>query len=199
MTARKIRSYIESVNQTLLQVDRKAIEQVLDLLKAAFCQKRAVFVIGNGGSASNASHLAQDLSKGALPELEGRRRFRVMSLVDNMAFLTAIANDMGYERVFEFQLRQFAKKGDVLIAISGSGNSPNILRAAEWAKEAGLSVVCATGFDGGKLRGMADIALHVPCDDMCKTEAVHSTLFHLIVDLLRDRLKEGPGGSACKR
>ncbi|MFH0907538.1 MAG: SIS domain-containing protein [bacterium] len=179
--------YLEKVVQAAADVDLKEARRCIDALESAYHEGRSVFVIGNGGSASNASHFAQDLSKGSVVELEGRR-FRVLSLTDNVSFITALANDIGYERVFDLQLRQFGQRGDMLVAISGSGKSPNILRAAQYARDAGIMIVGVTGFDGGPLRTLSDIRLHVPVMDMCKTEAVHSILLHLISDLLRDRL-----------
>ncbi|MCE9613627.1 MAG: SIS domain-containing protein [Lentisphaerae bacterium] len=181
-------AYLESVIRSARAVDSAAIDACLNTLEAAYREGRTVFVIGNGGSASNASHFAQDLAKGTSPDLEGKR-FKVMSLTDNVAFITALANDIGYERVFDLQLRSFAQRGDVLVAISGSGNSPNVLRAATYAKAAGLTLVAVTGFTGGALLGMADIRLHVPLNDMCQAEAVHSILFHMIIDFLRTRFK----------
>jgi len=187
-----ILSYLDAVAQVARQVDLGAVEACIDCLEKAYREGRSVFVIGNGGSASNASHLAQDLSKGALPAFPEGKRFRVLSLTDNVSFITALANDIGYERVFELQLRQFAQRGDVLIAISGSGKSPSILRALDAAEEIGLTIVGATGFSGGPLRERAQIRLHVAHDDMCQAEAVHSILLHAVVDLLRARLKAKP-------
>jgi D-sedoheptulose 7-phosphate isomerase len=179
--------YLKSVVDAAYKVDRLAVDRVLDLLEKAYLTGKSVFVIGNGGSAANASHFAQDLSKGAVPDLDGKR-FKVLSLVDNMPFVTAIANDVGYDRIFDIQLKQFARKGDVLIAISGSGNSPNIIRAAECARKMKMKVIGVTGFGGGKLIKMSDVKLHVPCNDMCKSEAVHGIFFHMIADLLKARL-----------
>ena len=181
------KEYIDSVFCAAKAVKTPEIRGVLRLLENAYRSGRSVFVIGNGGSAANASHLTEDLAKGALQDTT-KKRFRVLSLVDNTPFLTAVANDLGYERVFEFQLKQFARGGDVLIAISGSGNSPNIVRAVKCARTMKVKVVGVTGFGGGKLRKLADYPLHVPCNDMCKSEAVHAVLFHMIVDLLREKL-----------
>ncbi|MDA0578019.1 MAG: SIS domain-containing protein [Verrucomicrobia bacterium] len=179
--------YLDQVHQAARSVDPAAVDACMDCLESAYREGRGVYVIGNGGSASNATHFAQDLSKGAMPDLEKGRRFRVLSLTDNLAYLTAVGNDMGYDRVFEQQLRPFAQRGELLVAISGSGNSPSILRAVAYAKEVGLTVIAFTGFDGGKLLPMADIRVHVPLKDMCQAEAVHSIYFHMIVDLLRAR------------
>lgn len=179
--------YLEEVITASRSVDLKEVEKFVDILEQTYRHGRDVFVIGNGGSASNASHFAQDLSKGSIPDLEGKR-FRVSSFTDNVATITAISNDIGYERIFDLQLRQYARPQDVLVAISGSGNSKNIIRAAEYAKGHGLSIVGVTGFDGGKLMQLSDIRLHVPLHDMCKAEAVHSILLHMASELLRERL-----------
>lgn len=184
-----ITDYIDSVARAAAAVDTAAVEACIDCLEAAYRDGRGVYVIGNGGSAANASHFAQDLAKGALPTFPAGKRFRVLSLTDNIAFITALANDIGYEHVFELQLRQFAQSGDVLIAISGSGKSPNILRAVAAAREIGMVVVGVTGYAGGPLRENSDIRLHVPLNDMCKTEAVHSVLMHAVVDRLRERIR----------
>ena len=179
--------YLEMVIKAARSVDLRSVERFITLLESAYRRGRAVYVIGNGGSAANASHFAEDLSMGAMPDLEGRR-FRVLSLADNISYITALANDKGYERVFELQLRQFAVKDDVLIVISGSGNSPNVVRAAEYAKSVGMTVVALTGFDGGKMKALADLNVHVPHPNMCQSEAVHSILMHMVADLLRARL-----------
>ncbi|MDD4869459.1 MAG: SIS domain-containing protein [Kiritimatiellae bacterium] len=179
--------YLRSVCEAAGRVDLVAVTKAIDLLEEAYHSGKGVFVIGNGGSASNASHFAQDISKGSIPDLSGKR-FRVMSLTDNTPFITAIANDIGYERVFDIQLSQFAREGDILVAISGSGNSPNILKAVERARELKMNIISVTGFNGGKLIKMSDIQVHVPCNDMCKSEAVHGIIFHMITDILKARL-----------
>jgi D-sedoheptulose 7-phosphate isomerase len=185
--------YLDDVVAAAHAVDLNAVLQLVDRLESAYRTDRQVFAIGNGGSASNASHFAEDLCKGALQD-SNPKRFRVLSLTDNTSFITAIGNDLGYDRIFEFQLRQFAKSRDILIAISGSGNSPNIIRAVEWALQNGLTVVGFTGFNGGKLRQKANLSIHVPIQHMCKTEAVHAILLHMATDLLKDRIG-GPRGA----
>jgi D-sedoheptulose 7-phosphate isomerase len=186
----EITAYIETVSRATDAVDKGVLATVMDRLELAYQKGQTVYIIGNGGSAANASHLAEDLAKGALQD-NWKKRFRVHSLTDNTPFITAVGNDIGYHDIFRFQLRQFAVTGDVLIAISGSGNSPNVVHAVEWAKEQELDVIGFTGFDGGKLGKLANLNVHVPLMDMCQTEAVHSVLMHLIVDLLRDRLAKG--------
>jgi D-sedoheptulose 7-phosphate isomerase len=183
-----LNAFLDDVVAAARRADLREVEKAIALFQSCYNEGRAVFVIGNGGSAANASHFAQDLAKGCMPDMEGRR-FRVLSLADNVAYLTALSNDIGYDRVFDLQLRQFAAGGDVLVAISGSGNSGNILKAVDYAKAKGLRIVSVTGFDGGQLMPMADIRLHVPVDDMFKTESVHAILLHMICDELRRRLK----------
>lgn len=182
-----IAAYLETISTATDAVDKSILAKVIDRLALAYDEGQGVYIIGNGGSAANASHFAEDLAKGALQD-DWEKRFRVHSLTDNTPFITAIGNDLGYDRIFKFQLRQFAEPGDVLVAISGSGNSPNIIEAVEWAQEHGTGIIGFTGFDGGKLALMSDISVHVPLKDMCQSEAVHSVLMHLIVDLLRERL-----------
>lgn len=181
-----LEKYIKDVVEATQAVDLEAVQKVIDLLEQAYREEKTVCIIGNGGSAAAASHFAEDLAKGCLSDNEPKR-FRVMSLVDNTPYITAIANDIGYEDIFVFQLRQSARPGDILVAISGSGNSPNIIKAVDYAKSKGICVIGFTGFDGGKLLQRADYDLHVPIPDMCKTEAVHSTIMHLITDLLKSR------------
>jgi len=181
-----IRSYLDAVCAAARATPPAPLEELVDRLDRAYREDRFVFIIGNGGSASNASHFAEDLCKGCLAAAD-RKRFRALSLTDNTPFITAIANDLGYERIFEFQLRQFARPGDVLVAISGSGNSPNVVRAAQYARDHELTLATLTGFDGGALHRMAHIGVNVPHHDMCQAEAVHAILIHVITEALRQR------------
>ena len=116
------------------------------------------------------------------------RRFRVIPLTDNIGFITALANDEGYDSIFEQQLRNLAASGDLLVAISGSGNSPNVIRATEYARSIGMTVIGVTGFDGGKLKALSDVSVHIPVDDMGMSEALHGVVFHLAMCRLRERL-----------
>lgn len=172
----------------LLDVVQPQIDAFIRALYEAFVNERTVFIIGNGGSASNASHFAQDLNKGTLPTPDSIRRFHAIALTDNLSWITAIANDHGYESVFEYQLRSLAHEGDILVAISGSGQSPNVLRAVEYANAQGMTTIAVTGYDGGKLKPMAKINLQVPSFDMGLVEGIHSILFHLTMAALRNRL-----------
>jgi D-sedoheptulose 7-phosphate isomerase len=145
-----------------------------------------IFLIGNGGSAANASHFAEDLSKGVITDQSVEKRIRAMSLADNVPFMTASANDSGYENVFVSQLITFANQGDYLIAISGSGNSKNIIKAVEYSKIRKINVIGVTGYDGGKLKELCDISIHVPLEEMCTVESIHSIIFHYITGHLRE-------------
>ncbi len=177
---------IESANKT----DQEQIEKFIELMMQAYREERMVFVIGNGGSAANASHFAEDLSKGTLPHSEHPKRIRAISLTDNISFITALANDHGYDTIFEQQLKTFAKPGDYVIAISGSGNSPNIVKAVQWANDNGLVSIGVTGYNGGKLKEINKYSLHIELNDMCTAESIHSILFHYIVIEIQKRIKE---------
>jgi D-sedoheptulose 7-phosphate isomerase len=188
--------YLANVEAILLGVDRAAVERLVRLLVEAYKKEKTVFIVGNGGSAANASHLAQDLSKGVFLDRKVTKRIRALSLCDNIGYITAIGNDDGYEYVFETQLKALAKKGDVLIAISGSGNSKNILRCAECAHDLGATVVGVTGYDGGGLKKLADLSLHIPLREMGTVEGIHSVLFHYVVLHLREILTGVPFDSS---
>ena len=166
----------------------------VEALYAAYREKRTIFVIGNGGSAANASHFAQDLNKGTLADLRQGTRFRAIALTDNISFITALANDEGYDQVFVQQLATLAQPGDLLVAISCSGNSLNVLHAAEYAKAHGLGTIGVTGFPGGRLRGSVELNLNAETDDVGLAEAVHSVLFHLAVSCLRERIARKAAG-----
>lgn len=184
-------SYNDYLFTALGTVSPDAVQTVTDALFAAYERGSMVFVIGNGGSAANASHFAQDLAKGTLDHPEQRKRLRALSLTDNLPYISALGNDEGYDTVFVQQLRTFGSEGDLLLAITGSGNSPNIVRALEYANESGITTIAVTGFDGGRALAMADISLHVPLHDMCSAESIHSILFHYIILALKERIANG--------
>lgn len=181
------REYLKRVASLLDQLPDQC-DRLVEALHRGFEEERTVFLIGNGGSASAASHFGQDLAKGTLSSMAARRRFRAIPLTDNVGFITALANDEGYDSIFEQQLRNLARPGDLLVAISGSGNSPNVIRAVEYARSIGMRTIGVTGFDGGKLRELADESVHVPIDDMGMVEAVHGVVFHHAMCFLRQRL-----------
>jgi D-sedoheptulose 7-phosphate isomerase len=170
--------YIEKLRTTLAGLDAGAIGEAATLLKEARDKGRTVFVIGNGGSAAVASHLAVDLVKGAS---YGRpAKFKVMSLADNVATVTAYVNDVGGEAIFVEQLKNFARPDDVVIAISGSGNSPNILAAVEYAKGAGCKTIGMARAGGGALGKLVGLSLAVPSDHMGRLEDGFMVLAHIL-------------------
>lgn len=179
--------YLARVCQEIGRLDVGSIENVSDVIERAYDAGKFVFIIGNGGSGANASHLCEDLAKCTLRDFEGQKRLKVLSLTDNTAGIMAWANDEGYDRIFLEQLKNLASPGDVLLAISGSGNSPNILKAVEWAEAHGMETVGFTGFSGGKLRGMARHNLHVGIDDMGIVESLHQVVYHWLIDDLNRR------------
>lgn len=184
-----LQTYLEYLDGTLKKIDSQEVEGLIDLLADAREAGRMVFVIGNGGSAANASHFAQDLAKGTLCGPDEAKRLRALSLTDNLPFISALGNDEGYDQIFVQQLRTFAGAGDVLISISGSGKSANILAANAWGAANGLRTVGVTGFDGGELRSAVQHAVHVPLDDMCTAESIHSIIFHYVVLELKRRFQ----------
>jgi D-sedoheptulose 7-phosphate isomerase len=157
-----IARYLDEVRQTLGDLPQAEIARAVAILTQARAEGKQIFVMGNGGSAAMASHFACDLGKGTVQE--GKPRFKVLSLTDNVPLLTAYGNDFGYETVFAEPLASLAAPGDVAIAISSSGNSPNVLRAMDVARERGLTTIGITGYEGGKLRGKVDLCVIVPAD-----------------------------------
>ncbi|OGO41877.1 MAG: hypothetical protein A2W36_04425 [Chloroflexi bacterium RBG_16_58_14] len=180
-----IASYISQLHLVLDRLPVETIQQVIDLLHQARLEHRQVFIMGNGGSAATASHFVCDLAKNT--RCRGFPDFRVIGLTDNMPIFSALANDEGYENVFVQQLASFVRPGDVVIGISTSGKSPNVIKAVEWANLAGAQTVGMTGFDGGRLVGLVDIHLHVPSNTIEHVEDLHLVLEHLICKELRDR------------
>jgi len=176
--------YALYLGSLLADLDCEAIGRVGQVLEDARRSNRTIFVLGNGGSASTASHLANDLGLGT--RHKGGKAYRAISLADNVAFLTAAANDIGYELIFTEQLKTLLQPGDVVIAISASGNSPNVLRAVEYAKKRGGFTIGLTGFDGGALKKIADDSIHIatPHGDYAPVEDLHLILGHLVASYL---------------
>lgn len=179
------RWYRDHEIEMLQALDLEAIAKIARALERAERAGSQVFVVGNGGSAATASHIATDWSKTA--QRHGRRLMRCMSLTDNVSYLTAIANDMGYENVFARQLENFLRRGDVVILVSGSGNSPNVIKAATFAKKRGALTIGMTGFTGGKLRRLVDICLHVDSDQYGVIEDLHMAAGSMLAFYLRQR------------
>jgi len=178
-----INSYIKDLKHCLDRLDHDAIENVIDLLMEAYRNNKKVFIMGNGGGASNASHMACDLGKGTLQREydENEPRFRVISLTDNVAIMTAFANDLSYEDIFLQQLRNLVEKDDVVIALSGSGNSVNLIKAIEYAKKCRAKTVGFLGFKtGGKLAKIVDHAIIADSSFYGPSEDVQLILDHVI-------------------
>ena len=182
-----VQSYLNRVCQEVQNLDMDQVENMATIIEEAYHVGRFVFIIGNGGSGATASHLCEDLAKCTLRDFENQKRLKVLSLTDNTAGIMAWGNDEGYDRIFVEQLKNLASPGDVLLAISGSGNSPNILKAVDWANLNGLTTVGITGFGGGRLKSDAHHNFHVAIDDMGIVESIHLVAFHWIIDDLNRR------------
>ena len=174
----QVDDYFTKLAAAMNAVDKQSVTKWIDRLARARDEGATIFVAGNGGSAATASHFATDLCKGAS---YGRpKRFRVVALTDSMSTITAYANDVSFDVVFAEQLRSLGKPGDVLVTISGSGSSPNIIAVIEAAKDLGMDVVALTGFAGGDSGPLADIHVNVPSDHMGRIEDVHMALCHSV-------------------
>lgn len=190
---RIVADYLHNYEQLLRRVDADAIDRVVQRLRIARDHDATIFVAGNGGSAATASHWVNDLGKAT--KNSGRRAIRTMSLSDNIPWLTALANDEGYERVFSGQLENFARKGDVLVVISASGNSPNLVKAVEMAREFGVTTVGLLGFDGGVLKDAVDEFVWLPTQKGMYglVEDSHTMVCHILTTcLMEDRPEMEP-------
>jgi D-sedoheptulose 7-phosphate isomerase len=177
------REYAAQVKDTLDRLPWSKVQTVVQMLYAAWLDGRQVFVMGNGGSASTASHMACDLGKNTA--IAGQPRLRVMSLNDNMALFSAHSNDNGYENVFAEQLATFVQPGDVVVAISASGNSPNVLNGVKLARDRGAMTIGWSGYEGGALAQLADLAIVVPNHVIEQIEDIHLMLEHMVTVALR--------------
>jgi len=172
--------YRHHIDGELVRLEKSSVfAKMLEKLQEARLARRTVFLCGNGGSAANANHFATDLLFGL--EKNPGPIWRVVSLSANVSLLTCLGNDTGYENVFSKQLEATGQQGDLLLAYSGSGNSPNILRALQVAKGMGITTLAFLGFDGGKAKGLADLCLHFPVDDMQIAEDLHMMASHLLL------------------
>ena len=180
--------YVTEIKRTLDQLPLSAIDTAVNAVILAWNKDRQVLVMGNGGSAATALHMACDLSKNTAGP--GQRRLRALSLTDNMALFSALGNDSGYEHVFAEQIRTLTNKGDVVIAISASGNSPNVLNGVAAAGERGASTIGFTGYKGGKLAGMVDVPIVVPSHSIEQIEDVHMMLEHIMTVAVRQSIQQ---------
>jgi len=185
----QINDYIDGLKAALDRLNRDEISQLAGLLLDAYEKNANIFICGNGGSASTASHFACDINKGACYGLD--KRFKVMPLTDNAATIMAYSNDVHYDEIFVEQLKNFIQKDDIVIGISGSGNSRNVLKAIEYANEKGNITCGITGYDGGKLKEVAKYSVNANRNDMQISEDIHMILTHLMMRITRKALMGG--------
>jgi len=181
------RQYFDDLQRVVAGVSREGLDQIADMLTEAYECGRTVFTFGNGGSAALASHLACDFGKGTA-YCNGGKRFRVLALTDNLSVLTAWANDSSYEDGFSEQLRNFVQSEDVVLAISASGNSKNVLNALRVAREAHAKTVGISGFEGGQMKSLCDICVVVPSSNMQIIEDLHLAMGHSIFRIVYSRI-----------
>lgn len=179
--------YFNKVADTLKKVDQEALDRLVKIIFECRDRGNTVYIFGNGGSAATASHVAGDFLKGISYQLE--KRFKVICLSDNIPGTSAISNDLSYDEVFIEPLKTFLSKNDVVIGISGSGNSVNVVKAMEYAKSSGAITVAMCGYKGGKIKDIADLAVHVPINDMEVAEDIHLVIFHAVKQNIIRRLK----------
>ena len=189
-------AYLERLRTEISRLDRSAIQRWADLIYQAWENDRFVFIFGNGGSGTTASHMAEDFGKSTLRNQDLRdercKRLRVLSLTDNLGWIMAVGNDLAYDEIFVQQLMNYGRKDDLVIAISGSGNSPNVLKAVDWANRHGLVTFGLTGYNGGKLKQMQRHGLHVDLNDMGMVESIHLCLSHWVLNDVYARIhREG--------
>lgn len=179
--------YVAELARAASTIDQRAVDRYADALFEAWTHDRQVLIFGNGGSHANASHTVADYVKTAM--VDGKRRLRALCMSDNLPMLTALGNDMGYDTTFSFPLESYGRKGDLAVAISCSGNSPNILRAAESARKGGMTLVALTGLKGGRVGPMADIHINVDSDNYGVIEDLHMSIGHITAQMFHNRLK----------
>lgn len=180
-------AYFEKVAETLKRLDQSVLENLVKVILECREKENTIYIFGNGGSAATASHVAGDFMKGISYQLE--KRFKVICLSDNIPGTSAISNDLTYDEVFIEPLKTYLNKDDVVIGISGSGNSVNVIKAMQYAKTSGALTVAMVGYKGGKIKELADIVVHVPIDDMEVAEDIHLIIFHAIKQNIIRRLK----------
>lgn len=184
-------NYLNELAGVLAKFDHQRFQQIIDHILAAYEEEKHIFVMGNGGSGSTASHLVCDINKGCCFDLA--KKFKMICLNDNMPTLLALANDVSYDAVFVEQLKNFFVPGDLVMGISGSGNSENVLQAIRYADENGGKTIGLSGYSGGKLSAMVDVPFVAPVDDMQKIEDVHMIVVHMIMQAVHGTLHSAAG------
>lgn len=185
------KEYFAAYEQVLANLPYREIDKAIAEIMAAYGRGASIFTFGNGGSAALASHLACDLGKGTIIGQNGHKRFRVIALTDNIPLMTAWANDVCYEQIFAQQLQNFVVPGDLAFAISGSGNSPNVLRGLELARQSGARTLGLTGFNGGEMKALCDVCVVLPSDNMQIIEDFHLSVTHAISCAIRQKVFKG--------
>ncbi len=185
------KEYFASLQEVLAHLDFSVIDRMTEAIWENYEQNRVLYIFGNGGSAALASHFACDIGKGTVAP--GRKRLRTVALTDNVPLITALANDLAYKDIFSEQLAGLAERGDTVLAISGSGNSPNVVQALEEARKLGLRTLVLTGFAGGRVKSLADLCLIVPSDNMQHIEDAHLCATHVIFRAIRHRMTQANG------
>jgi D-sedoheptulose 7-phosphate isomerase len=186
-----LKTYAKGLQDVLNDLPYDAISKTVDVLWKNVQEEKCIYTMGNGGHCNTASHMINDLAKHTVSSddktavVSQKLRFRTACLNDSMSFVTGIGNDMGFDHIFSEQVINWVKPGDVVIGISGSGNSKNILNAFEAAKKIGATTICYSGFKGGKARDVADINIIIPCNKMVQVEDVHLMVNHMIADELK--------------
>lgn len=196
-------AYLDRLQSEVSRLDQAAIRRMADAIYSAWENDQFVYIFGNGGSGTTATHMSEDLGKSSLRECdlkdESKKRLKVMSLTDNLGWILAVGNDVGYDQIFVQQLMNYGREGDLVIAISGSGNSPNVLAAVDWANRHGLKTFGLTGYGGGKLKQMQHDGIHVALDDMGMVESIHLCLFHWVLNDVFARInREGRHATSAK-
>jgi D-sedoheptulose 7-phosphate isomerase len=191
---KEIDAYYDREKTAIDKLDRKELNAAMNALLDAYEREATVYVFGNGGSSATASHMVCDFNKGTCYDL--KKKFHFVCLNDNIPVMMAIANDDSFENVFVYQLQDRLQKNDLVLAISGSGNSHNVIKAIDYAKQVGCKIIGMTGYDGGKLAKMADYQLHVPADDMQITEDLHMGFDHMIMQIFWKYLAAKNGQAA---
>jgi D-sedoheptulose 7-phosphate isomerase len=184
-------SYLTALQQTLNALDLQAVEKAAAEILNTYHQGKCIYIFGNGGSGATASHMTGDFIKGVSYGLE--KRFKMICLNDNFTGLSAYSNDISYDLVFVEPLKNFLQPGDLVIGLSGSGNSKNVVLAMEYAKTVGAKTIAFSGYSGGKISTMADVVVHVPIQNMEISEDVHLIAFHMIKNIIISNLHGGLG------
>lgn len=177
-----LQAYLDREIEVIRSLDLDDINKVMNVLESARLEERRIFTCGNGGSAATASHYCGDFNKGISENLDIKYKFECLS--DNIPTMMAVANDIGYEEIFRESLKNKFQKGDILIGISGTGNSINVINAMEYAKKTGGIVIAIVGYDGGKMKQLADYSIHADINDMQISEDIHMILDHLMMSTL---------------